>query len=90
MKNFYWNSMNLHQYQAAMTIGHGKEIMGLLNISFGKNRATVKFEVPGERPKRIASFSKTKWLDQENVNTELRARGILWHRSVSEAEYAKA
>jgi len=81
--------MKTHQYQGVMNVG-GKEVMGLLHVSFGKNRATITFKENGQdRAKRVATFSKTKWLDQDEVNTELRARGLLWHRSVSELEYAK-
>ena len=80
--------MKMHQYQGVMNVG-GKEVMGLLHVSYGKNRATVQFEVPGERPKRLASFSKSQWLDQDGVNTKLRGLGLLWHRTVSEIEYAE-
>lgn len=81
--------MNTHHYQGVMNVG-GREAMGLVHITFGKNRATVTFQENGQdRKKRVASFSKTQWLDQDGVNTELRARGILWHRTVSELEYAK-
>lgn len=79
--------MKLHQYQGAMTIG-GREQIGLVNISFAKNRATISFELPGERPKRLASFSKSQWLNQDGVNTALRGKGLLWRRTVSEIEYA--
>lgn len=70
-----------------MTVG-GREKVGLVNISFGKSRATVSFELPGERPSRLASFSKSQWLDQDGVNTTLRGKGLLWRRTVSEVEYA--
>jgi|GEM_PF-796862 hypothetical protein len=79
--------MRLHQYQGAMTVG-GREKIGLVNISFGRNRATVSFELPGERPVRLASFSKSQWIDQDGVNASLRGKGLLWRRSVSEIEYA--
>lgn len=78
--------MKLHQYQGAMMVG-GREKIGLVNISFGKNRATVSFELPGERPTRLASFSKSQWLDQDGVNASLRSKGLLWRRTVSEIEY---
>lgn len=80
--------MKLHQYQAAITTG-GSERIGLVNISFGKSRATVSFEAPGERPTRLASFSKSQWIDQDGVNSTLRGKGLLWRRSVSEVEYAE-
>lgn len=78
--------MKLQQYQGAMTVG-GREKIGLVNISFGKNRATVSFKLPGERPTRLASFSKSQWLDQDDVNSTLRGKGLLWRRTVSEIEY---
>lgn len=81
--------MKTHHYQGVMNVG-GREAMGLVHITFGKNRATITFKKDGQsRAQRLATFSKSQWLDQDRVNTELRGRGLLWHRTVSELEYAE-
>ncbi|MFZ5535688.1 MAG: hypothetical protein ACOY3M_06075 [Patescibacteria group bacterium] len=76
------------QYQGAMSI-QGKERIGIVHISMNKGRATVTFEAEGIRPQRLGTFSKSQWMDQNEVNVELRGKGLLWRRTVTEETYAR-
>lgn len=76
------------QYQGAMST-QGKERIGIVHISMNKGRATVTFEAEGIRPQRLGTFSKSQWMDQNEVNVELRGKGLLWRRTVTEETYAR-
>lgn len=76
------------QYQGAMSL-QGKERIGIVQISMNKGRATVTFEAEGIRPQRLGTFSKSQWMNQNEVNADLRGKGLLWRRTVTEETYAR-
>lgn len=76
-------------FQAGYMSPSGKAEFGILTIENRPKAVTVTLITEGLRPQRLGTFSHNQWLDQDNVNKELRGKGLLWRRTQTESHYAQ-
>ncbi len=74
-------------YQAGYQLSSGRVEIGIVGVS--KYPGCMEVWLKNTEGSRRLRFSEIDWLDEAQVNDELREAGVLWRRTKTEGEYRR-